>query len=166
MSLLGLIGDAVWFILPAYVANASPVVLGGGRPIEGGRRLADGRPIFGPGKTVRGFLGGLLAGTVVGGIQAAVSGSSILLFVGFLLSLGALCGDLLGSFIKRRMGLERGRPAPPLDQLGFLLFAVLFALPARAPSLEIFLILLAITPAVHLAANCLAYIAGLKDRPY
>jgi CDP-2,3-bis-(O-geranylgeranyl)-sn-glycerol synthase len=166
MSLLGLIGDAVWFILPAYVANASPVVLGGGRPIDGGRRLADGRPIFGSGKTIRGFLGGLLAGTAVGGIQAAVSGSVILLFAGFLLSLGALFGDLLGSFIKRRMGLERGKSAPLLDQLGFLLFAVLFALPVRTPSLQIFLILLAITPAVHLAANCLAYIAGLKEKPY
>jgi len=166
MSLPGLIAEAVWFILPAYVANASPVVLGGGRPIDGGRRLADGRPIFGPGKTVRGFLGGLLAGTAAGGIQAAIAGSAVFLLAGFLLSLGALCGDLLGSFIKRRIGLERGRPAPPLDQLGFLLFAILFVLPVRAPSAQVFLILLAVTPAVHLAANFLAHLLGLKDRPY
>jgi hypothetical protein len=30
---------AFWFVLPAYVANASPVVFGGGRPIDGGRKF-------------------------------------------------------------------------------------------------------------------------------
>jgi len=40
------IGDALWFILPAYIANGTPVVLGGGPPIDGGKGLSDGYRIF------------------------------------------------------------------------------------------------------------------------
>ncbi|MEM2250762.1 MAG: CDP-2,3-bis-(O-geranylgeranyl)-sn-glycerol synthase [Candidatus Hadarchaeales archaeon] len=123
--MLSLVGEALWFILPAYFANASPVIFGGGRPIDGGRKFRDGRPIFGPGKTVRGFLGGLSVGTIIGGFQTLTTNDLELLPLAFLLSLGALCGDLFGSFVKRRLGFERGRPFPLLDQLGFLLFAVI-----------------------------------------
>jgi CDP-diglyceride synthetase len=47
MGLLETFLLAFWFILPAYAANASPVVFGGGKPIDGGRKFFDGRPIFG-----------------------------------------------------------------------------------------------------------------------
>lgn len=164
--MLSLVGEALWFILPAYFANASPVIFGGGRPIDGGRKFRDGRSIFGPGKTVRGFLGGLSVGTIIGGFQTLTTNDLELLPLAFLLSLGALCGDLFGSFVKRRLGFERGRPFPLLDQLGFLLFAVIFALPLRVPSLSIFIILLVITPIIHLLANCFAYSLGLKKEPY
>jgi CDP-2,3-bis-(O-geranylgeranyl)-sn-glycerol synthase len=43
----------ILLILPAYVANAAPVVLGGHFPIDGGMRAWDKRPIFGPSKTDR-----------------------------------------------------------------------------------------------------------------
>jgi len=112
---------AFWYILPAYVANASPVILGGGRPIDGGRYWRDGRRILGDGKTWRGFIGGVAAGTLVGVIQYLITpdfygslGTAVKL--AFLLSFGALVGDrgeLLqeeGQFTARCSG-NRPRPA-------------------------------------------------------
>ncbi|MEM3401783.1 MAG: CDP-2,3-bis-(O-geranylgeranyl)-sn-glycerol synthase [Candidatus Hadarchaeales archaeon] len=165
MEILGILAVAVWFILPAYVANATPVVLGGGRPIDGGRKFIDGRPIFGPGKTIRGFIAGLIAGSLVGLVQAIFDRPGMAT-AGFLLSLGALVGDLLGSFIKRRLGLPRGAAAPGLDQLGFLLVAIAFASPIVLPALETFVALLIITPILHLGTNYCGYLLKLKDRPY
>jgi CDP-2,3-bis-(O-geranylgeranyl)-sn-glycerol synthase len=83
-----------------------------------------------------------------------------------LLSVGALTGDLVGSFIKRRIGLARGDPAFLLDQLGFLVFALLFTYPFFHLSSTMAIFLLIVTPGLHLGTNVLAYKLGLKDRPY
>ncbi|MGQ9788207.1 MAG: CDP-2,3-bis-(O-geranylgeranyl)-sn-glycerol synthase [Candidatus Hadarchaeaceae archaeon] len=166
-GLIQLFLTALWFILPAYVANATPVVLGGGRPIDGGRVFIDGHPLFGPGKTIRGFISGLIAGSIFGVLQGlATEQLHFYSVLGFLLALGALMGDLLGSFIKRRVNLERGSAAPVLDQLGFVVLALLFASPVSVPSLEMILIILIITPPIHLATNFIGHKLKLKDRPY
>jgi CDP-2,3-bis-(O-geranylgeranyl)-sn-glycerol synthase len=83
-----------------------------------------------------------------------------------LLTIGALVGDLFGSFIKRRLGFPQGKAAPGLDQLGFLVFAVLFASPLMVPTLEIFITLLLITSLIHPATNYCGYKLGLKGKPY
>lgn len=166
-ELLQILGSALWFILPAYVANATPVVLGGGRPIDAGKKFTDGRPIFGAGKTVQGFIAGLAAGTFIGLLQGIAEGPlSHFLALGFLLALGALLGDLLGSFIKRRLGIERGGAAPGLDQLSFVVVALLAASPLDLPSWEIVLTIIIITLPIHLATNFGGYKLGLKSRPY
>ncbi len=165
-EVLDLIVSAIWFILPAYVANGAPVILGGGIPIDGGKRFRDGRPIFGAGKTVRGFGAGLIAGSSVGMLQWAVTGQCIYIALGLLLALGALVGDLLGSFVKRRLNISRGGAAPGLDQLGFVVFALLFASPLMLPSWEVILTILILTPIIHLATNFGAYKLGLKNNPY
>ncbi len=166
-ELLQILGSALWFILPAYVANATPVVLGGGRPIDAGKKFIDGRPIFGAGKTVQGFIAGLAAGTFVGLFQGIAAGTlSHYLALGFLLALGALLGDLLGSFIKRRLGIKRGGAAPGLDQLSFVVVALLAASPLALPSWEIILTIIIITLPIHLATNFCGYKLGLKSKPY
>jgi CDP-2,3-bis-(O-geranylgeranyl)-sn-glycerol synthase len=168
MSFLDMLGSALWFILPAYIANAAPVLFGGGTPIDRGKKFIDGRPILGPGKTIRGFTAGLLCGTAVGFVQtiAAAQHHHSRVLVGALLATGALVGDLLGSFIKRRLGFPRGKAAPGLDQLGFLAFALLFASPLTVPAFEIFILLLLITPPIHLSTNYCGYKLGLKKKPY
>jgi len=45
--------NALYYIFPAYCANGAPVLFGGGRPIDGGKKLGDGKPIFGSHKTIR-----------------------------------------------------------------------------------------------------------------
>jgi CDP-2,3-bis-(O-geranylgeranyl)-sn-glycerol synthase len=166
-EVIEIIGSALWFILPAYFANATPVVLGGGPPLDGGKKFIDGRRIFGDGKTVRGFVAGLAAGTIIGMIQGIAKGPlSHYLSLGFLLALGALLGDLMGSFIKRRLGIERGGALPGLDQLGFVIIALLLASPVEVPSWQVIVAIFLITPALHLATNFIAYKLGLKSRPY
>ncbi|ASI99421.1 CDP-2,3-bis-(O-geranylgeranyl)-sn-glycerol synthase [Thermococcus celer] len=162
---------ALWYVLPAYFANASPVLVGGGRPIDGGRTWRDGRRLLGDGKTWRGLAGGVTIGTLVGVLQYYITpgyyGSlKTAVLLAFLLSFGALIGDLTGSFIKRRVNLPRGAPAVGLDQLGFLISALAFAYPVKTVSSGQMLFLLLFTPFVHWGANYLAYRMGWKSVPW
>src|SRR2546426_9135984 len=125
--------QAFWFFLPAYVANPAAVLFGGGRPIDGGRVLTDGNRLFGDGKTWRGLGGGILAGVVLGLLQWGASSAVEpgLSFGAFPLGLvpivvlptGALLGDLLGSYVKRRAGKPKSTKAPGLDWYDFYLGA-------------------------------------------
>ncbi|MHA1632343.1 MAG: CDP-2,3-bis-(O-geranylgeranyl)-sn-glycerol synthase [Candidatus Freyarchaeota archaeon] len=226
MNALTLILLMFWYILPAYAANGLAVVFGRGSrlniPLDLGKNFIDGRRIFGAGKTLRGFLGGILAGTLVGFAQT-ISGNTIGIFMlrfspvtlqfilmlhvlgfqslisliilnslllspfyfalldypltikeviipspvkGFLLSMGALVGDLAGSFIKRRLKMERGKPAPGLDQLDFVIGAILLSSIFYVPPIEILVTALLLTPAVHLTANITGYALNLKKEPW
>ena len=163
------------YILPAYIANATPVIVGGGSPIDMGKNFIDGRRVFGDNKTIRGLIGGIFFGTITGLLLpylfAMLDIGAIGLFdaivLAFLLSIGTHIGDLLGSFIKRRLNLKPGAPAPVLDQIGFIVFAILVAYPYKPliSTVEIALIL-AITLAVHPTSNIIAYVLGLKDKPW
>jgi len=172
------IAYALWFILPAYIANAFPVILGGGLAIDMGRKLPDGKPIFGSHKTVRGFIAGLIAGILTSVVQTVALQYStwsdfVLPFqfnilIGSMIALGALVGDLVHSFIKRRMGLVEGSPLPVADQLDFVLGAILFSLPVSSsplPLLTLVLVIL-ITPPIHLLTNFTAYLLGVKKTPW
>ncbi len=167
------------FILPAYVANAAPVLLGGLHPIDRGIRFFDKRPIFGPSKTWLGVLGGLSAGMLCAVLEAHLlrgtpfdlfaGQASYYLIAGFLLSVGALAGDLLGSFFKRRWGFASGQPSFIWDQLSFLVVALLLVQPlgfplASDPYLVAFL--LVFTYVVHRVANLLAHSWGIKKVPW
>ena len=81
-------------------------------------------------------------------------------------SVGALTGDLVGSFIKRRLKLKRGAPAPFLDQITFLIFAFLFAAILIIVPLEYVIILIPLTLGMHIVANAVGYLLGLKKVPY
>lgn len=153
------------YILPAYVANATPVVLGGGPPIDLGFHWLDKKRLYGDGKTIRGFIGGFLAGFLVGAIESIFLGE-IYLFSGLLLSFGTMFGDLLGSFIKRRLDIPRGQPMFILDQLFFLLVALIFTLPVYPLELIEIAALFVITGFLHVLFNVLANKLGLKSVPW
>ena len=162
--------NALYYIFPAYCANGAPVIFGGGRPIDGGKKFTDGKPILGSHKTYRGLVAGLIIGTYVGWVQEALAplaglpqGSVIL---GFALSLGALLGDLIGSFIKRRLDLKPGASLPISDQIDFVLVSLLFGLLVEPPSLTTALILIVLTGPMHLLVNAMAYLLRLKDNPW
>jgi len=159
------VAHALYFILPAYCANAAPVIFGGGTPIDFGKKFLDGKPIFGSHKTIRGFFAGLAVGTLVGLVLNAAFEFNVLL--GFMLSLGALVGDLFDSFVKRRLGFPPGSLLLVADQLDFVVGALLFSLTVP-PLLDLrtVLIVLIITPPIHLATNFLAYLLGVKSTPW
>jgi len=109
------------------LANGSPVVakwLFGNRfapPLDADKKFADGRPIFGRSKTLRGLCLSLL-----------VTAGSAPLFgfpmkIGLLIAATAMAGDLFSSFLKRRLGLLPGDAAPGLDQIPESLFPLLAA---------------------------------------
>ena len=166
MEIADLILNAIIFILPAYCANATPVIAGGGLPMDFGRKFLDGKPVFGKNKTFRGFLVGLFVGTCVGLSESAVFNYSIVF--GLLLSLGALFGDLAGAFVKRRLGISPGNLLPIVDQVDFVAGALVFSLLLSSPTLswELALTVLLITPPIHLLTNFTAYKLGLKRNPW
>jgi len=153
---------ALYFIFPAYCANAAPVIFGGGRPIDAGRTFLNGKPLLGSHKTIRGFFSGLLIGMLVGCVQHLLTPEEAPILLGFVLSLGALVGDLTESFIKRRLNLPPGSSLPIADQLDFVVGAIFFSLMVSSPPLSVLLIVLIITPPIHLLTNILAYLLGIK----
>lgn len=166
MEITQLILEAFKFIFPAYCANALPVIAGGGLPMDFGAFFRDGRPVFGKNKTFQGFFAGLTVGTGVGLVESIVFGYPILF--GFLLSLGALFGDLTGAFIKRRIDIPPGGLLPVVDQIDFIVGAIVFSLPLflNILSWELVVAVLIITPPIHLLTNFVAHKLGLKSNPW
>jgi len=82
-------------------------------------------------------------------------------------ALGALVGDMIGAFIKRRMGLKRGERALGLDQLDFVLGSTAFMLLAGAKiTLVQFLFIALLSFALHLVTNAAAYRLKIKRVPW
>ncbi len=171
---MNIIIDLVLFILPAYFANAVPVLLGGGTPLDLRKRFFDGERIFGDGKTIRGFIAGIAVGTVIGGVIAIFiplwffenKKMQFLASVG--LALGTMIGDAFGSFAKRRMRLKPGTSFLP-DSVIFLIVALLFAYPFTKSNLYTttnILFLLVLTIILHPLTNFIANRIGLKKVPW
>ena len=155
---------AIYVAIPAYVANSTPVVLGGGAPIDRGREFVDGRRILGSNKTVKGFAYGLLFGSVAALAEAILFRNYLLVLAGILASLGALLGDLFGAFLKRRLDILPGHPLPVVDQLDFILGALVLASPLLNITMGAVLILVIATVPIHLLSNAVAYMLRLKKR--
>ncbi|MFT4946170.1 MAG: CDP-2,3-bis-(O-geranylgeranyl)-sn-glycerol synthase [Natronomonas sp.] len=181
MDVYAAVVTAVWLMLPAYIPNNAAVLAGGGRPIDGGRTLGD-RRLLGDGKTWRGTAVGTTAGALLAvglnqlnGAVAdplAVDLPTFPLFVLVALPLGAMLGDIGASFLKRRTGRQRGAPFPGVDQLDFVVGALLLAALA-APSWffdaftgPVLLVILILTPLLHVLTNGIAYAIGVKDEPW
>lgn len=137
MTLLQLIVQIIWLFLPALAANSAPVVATRAHwlpqlavPIDG-NRLYKGQPLFGHNKTWRGVVVGLLFGSIAGILQYSLQ-PQVAPFVsplwiyaspfgavlwGSWLALGALGGDLLKSFFKRRLLIAPSEGWIPFDQI-------------------------------------------------
>lgn len=170
---------AWWILFPAYAANMFPPLAHGKFPIDFGRNFFDGRRIFGDGKTFEGLAFGILMGSLVGALETAVQPELngyaatygltlpvMSVFVGFVIALGALVGDMAGSFVKRRMGLKRGADAPLLDQLNFIIGATVFAYFFIGITPGMILFMLVVTPMIHRAACIAGYKLGIKKVPW
>ena len=167
------IAAALWFIFPAYCANAAPVIFGGGKPMDFGKNFFDGKPFLGSHKTFRGFLAGIIVGTLVGLVQTIIYENILFdynsqfqysILLGFMLSIGALTGDLIESFIKRRINRSPGSSLPVADQIDFILGAFLFSIPVLPPSLISALIILLVTIPIHLLTNLGAALLNMKNK--
>ena len=179
--------QALWIIIPAYIANGCALLMGGGKPIDFGKNYKDGRRILGDGKTWNGLFVGAFFG-ITGGFGITIvaiyaNNSDEFAFLGLndfghfpimipiisSICFGALLGDIIKSFLKRRVGKNRGEDWIPFDQLDFILGVLFFSF-ITASIIQVLgftnynwftqsfsvwhiLVLLVVTPFFHLFAN-------------
>ena len=104
-------------VLLLVITNGAPVLASlllkqrFNQPLDCNLKFIDGRPLLGPAKTVRGIISAILLTT----LMAPLFGLSPA--QGSLFALLAMSGDLVSSFIKRRLGITSSRSSPLLDQL-------------------------------------------------
>jgi len=83
-----------------------------------------------------------------------------------------MLGDIAASFVKRRTGRDRGAAFPLVDQLDFVVGALVLTVlvaPGWFGSVftgPVLLVVLVVTPLLHVGTNVLGYALGLKDEPW
>ncbi len=168
------IAMALWVVWPMYFANGFAPLARGRRPLDFGKTMGNNR-LFGEGKTFEGFGFALIAGLAVGGFQEMIYPKlpaflsylpKMTPFLGLLLAFGAMSGDLIAAFIKRRLNMRRGESFPLIDQLDFIFGGILFASPFLKITFSSFFILLIVTPFVHLSSSWIGYKLGIKKEPW
>lgn len=129
-------------------------------PLDGGLTLWDGRPLFGRSKTLRGLAFGIAACTLL----AALLGLGWA--IGLVAGAAALAGDLLSSFVKRRLGFTASSKATGIDQIPESLLPLL----AVRTALDLSVAEIAVTVAIFFAGEIvlarLFHRLGLRDTPY
>jgi CDP-2,3-bis-(O-geranylgeranyl)-sn-glycerol synthase len=159
-----------YFMMPAYFANMAPVICKKmfnflAKPIDFGKIL-NGQPIFGKNKTWRGLIVAVIFGITIAYVQYLLRNtfSTITLidysnwfWIGFLLGFGAILGDLVKSFFKRRVGVQSGKSWVPFDQIDYTLGAILFVSIIYFPGWNILITALALNFILHIVVNHIAF---------
>ncbi len=158
------------YIIPLYVSNSTPVLSKGRIPLDLNKKIGV-NPILGKGKTIEGTLTGILCGIIAGLlITIFFPYSNVLvpnyLAVAILLSFGAIIGDLVKSFFKRRFGIKSGQRWVIADQLDFILGGLILSSFLVLPEIWLVVILLIATFFIHLWSNFFAHKLGLKKVPW
>ena len=188
-SFLQIFFIVLWIMMPAYLSNTFAVITGGKYPIDQGKLHSDRNRILGDGKTWSGLIGGVSGGMLIGYLQInhgeiiieALAntnnydfwGENSLLII-FLLSFGALLGDITASFFKRRSKLNRGDKSPILDMFDFIGMALFLTLIFDYDWLKSWILdgyvplftLLIATPVLHRGVNIIGYKIGIKNEPW
>lgn len=153
-------------LLLLAAANGTPVLVRwilkdwAGAPLDGGWRMADGRPLLGPSKTIR----GLVCAIAVTALAAPLLGLPAT--IGFIVGAAAMLGDLISSFTKRRLGLPASAMALGLDQIPESLLPLIALWPILALSLADAVVILAAFFAGELLLSRLLYRLHVRERPY
>jgi CDP-2,3-bis-(O-geranylgeranyl)-sn-glycerol synthase len=177
-----LLCEIVWFILPAGLANMAPVFAAKiaprwSTPVDHGARLG-GIRIFGDHKTIR----GMTAGVIVGGLAflaqtrlwdasawirsiSIVDYGAIPWWFGPLMAFGALAGDLVKSFVKRRIHREPGQPWFPFDQIDWMAGALAATYPIARPGALFVLAALAAAIVLSVIVKFGGYLMHLDEKP-
>ena len=163
---------------PAYLANTIAVLTGGKYPIDQGKLHSDGNRILGDGKTWSGLIGGTIGGMLVGYVLIVFIHEYIMesldISILFLLSFGALFGDMAASFYKRRQNLQRGDKFPLLDMYDFIFMSLLLCFIFKRKWLLSWILdgwvplftILVLTPFLHRGVNIIGYKIGVKNEPW
>lgn len=177
---------ALWFFLPAGIANMMPIPISKipalrrfDTPIDFGATFR-GKRVFGAHKTWRGLIVGIISATLILWLQQYLVGevswirsftdqvdyqSLPTLIVGPLFAIGALGGDAIESFFKRQRGIAPGKGWFPFDQTDYIIGGAIATMPFIHLSLGQYAWLLLLWLVVHVISTIIGYCIGLKDSP-
>jgi len=148
------------------LANGTPIVakkifgLRFARPLDTGILFFDGRPLFGPSKTIRGIVASILITTA----SAPLIGLD--LTIGAIVAGATIAGDLFSSFVKRRLNLPPSSQALGLDQVPESLFPLLACRDALSLTIADIALGVGIFFIGELILSRLLYQVYLRDEPY
>lgn len=161
-----------WLYLPGAFANMAPVIFRKcnflNTPIN--------KKLFGDHKTYRGFFFGIISSIIIVFLQSIMSALTYkiellnyqninIIIFGLLMGIGALLGDLLKSYFKRKLKIRPGKSLPPIDQIDWVIGSsiVLYFYINLKPNFIIYsLIILGI---LHLLTNILSYKLKIRKTP-
>ena|ERR1700710_2242796 len=129
-------------------------------PLDGGIRLADGQPLFGASKTIRG-LGISIISTALAAVLLGLDWAT-----GAAFAVASLAGDLLSSFLKRRRGLELHAQAFGLDQIPEALLPLLLLRTTLGLSIMDIAVTIVAFIVLELVLSRLLFMLNIRDRPY
>ena len=153
-------------LLLLALANGAPVIAKRllGRscawPLDGGIAFVDGRPLFGASKTLRGVVLSILATAPA----AALVGLDMR--IGVIVAVAAMAGDLVSSFLKRRLKLPPSSQALGLDQVPESLLPLLACRGAMSLSALDIAAGVGLFFIGELLLSRLLYRLHIRDRPY
>lgn len=181
MEILFFVLQCIYFMLPAYFANMAPVMARGSFkelkvPIDFNTKV-DNHTIFGKNKTFRGLIFGILLGILVTFTQymlydlghfmeLSFIDYSNWLTLGFLFGSGAIIGDLIKSFFKRRLNIKPGKPFIPFDQLDFVIGSVVFVYPVYHLTIYQVVTMLLVSFFLHILVNHGAYYLNIRKEKW
>lgn len=168
-----LVVKSLYFFLPAYVANMAPVLFKKLPWLD----IPVSSRYFGNHKTWRGMVTASLMGLLVFWLQqvlyqqgfdelAFIVYTDFSIFLGLFLGLGAILGDLLKSYFKRKVGLEPGKSWFPWDQLDFVIGGIAFSCLLYVPAAEVVVVLFIVSPLLHIIINHLGYLLGMRKEKW
>lgn len=165
----------IWLLLPAYFANMFASLSRKYKafnfmayPVDFKKNLGKKR-ILGDHKTFRGYFFGILAAVIIAIIQYGLYQFNFFinlsfynynyypLLFGFLMGFGALFGDSIGAFIKRRFNIVPGQRMLVIDQVMFVIFALALTCFVFVPSIWIWVVSVALTFVLHIIVNHIAF---------
>ena len=164
-----LILKSLYFCLPAYLGNMVPIFV---KKIP----LLN-YPVwekkFGKNKTWRGTISAIIIGMIVFALQkyaysqgftewALIDYNGFSVLLGALLGGGAIIGDLAESYFKRKQGIKPGERWLFWDQIDFVIGGLLLACLVYVPPAEVVLILIVLSPFLHVFFNHLGYFLKIR----
>lgn len=164
---------AFWVFLPAGMANMTPVILAKtpllselNFPLDFNLKLR-GLRLLGKGKTIRGIIGGVLAGITVAWMQLLLNFDLEYnpIVWGGLLGLGALGGDALKSFFKRQLNIDSGKSWFPFDQSDYIFGGILLSIWYIKLDWFVYFNIFWVYFGLHLVTCYFGYKLGFKKSP-
>ena len=177
---------ALWFFLPAAIANVTPIFAAHisvlkkyDQPIDFHKTFR-GHRVFGSHKTIRGFVIGIAFATLTLWFQqlaviqfdflaewtSQVDYKTIYVAIlGPLFGFGALAGDAIESFFKRQRGIKPGNGWFPFDQTDYIIGGSIATMPFIQLSIAQYGMLIIIWLIIHVISTVIGFKLGLKDKP-